>query len=569
MTLSHSYNDATTTYLDQVLPYQLTAWTLIAPRSESHEQFSSTLGWSFHPISLPCCAEFSKETARSQTPPLYISTAHLYCGIPMAPAMAAKVKPRIIIHGGAGNIKRESMDADRYQQYRRTLLSIITSTDVYMRTPKGTADKYPGSGSLYPSALEIATYAVVKLEDEPLFNSGHGAVFTRDGLNELEASVMVSRGFAKRGVGVTGLQTVKNPILLAKAMLEHGEQDLVRNTDLGWAANQPQENGAENAELNVPSAQGHTLIHGKTAESLAKKYGLETVGPSYFFTQKRWDEHVRGLEREGQNKGIATWSADEYIPQGTCGAVALDENGVVCVATSTGGLTNKLTGRIGDTPVVGAGFWAEEWSEKGDPSARKAQPAADPWRSLKEYLEIPGPIVELSSTLHGFLADCLPTPFMYSPIAPGPSQPTYVRDTDIEVIRSTAVSGTGNGDSFLRVAAARSVASIARWAGLSASDAVNRIAGRGGELEKSAGPRWGTTGEGEGGMIGIECAIAMHKSGAVLYSRSEILQDHNCAGMFRAWIGDDGLAEMKIWHEDEGGHPEAGLAPVFDDQRMY
>ncbi|RWA08885.1 hypothetical protein EKO27_g6205 [Xylaria grammica] len=467
----------------------------------------------------------------------------------MAPTIAAKVKPRVIIHGGAGNIKRESMTADQYQQYRRSLLSIVTSTDSYMRTPKGIDDKCSLSGSGYPSALEIATYAVVKLENDPLFNSGHGAVFTRDGINELEASVMVSRGYAKRGVGVTGLRTIKNPILLAKAMLEHGERDLAGNADLGWAAKESPEDEADAPELDVPSAQGHTLIHGKTAETLAKKYGLETVDPSYYFTQKRWDEHVRGLEKEKQKKGNATWSVDEYISQGTCGAVALDANGVLCVATSTGGVTNKLTGRIGDTPVVGAGFWAEEWSEDNDPSANRA-----PWDRLTQHLEIPGPIVELSSTLRNFLVDCLPTPFRYSPLAPGLSPPSQARGTNVEVIRSIAVSGTGNGDSFLRVAAARSVASIARWAGASASDAVNRIAGRGGELEKSAGSRWGRTGEGEGGMIGIECAIATDKLGTVLYSRSEILQDHNCAGMFRAWIGDDGLAEMRIWHEDKGRH---------------
>ncbi|KAI1743047.1 L-asparaginase precursor [Xylaria scruposa] len=458
----------------------------------------------------------------------------------MAPTVTVKVKPRVIIHGGAGNIKREDMSADQYQEYRRSLLSIVTSTDAYMRTPKGAAS---AKGPEYPSALEIATYAVVKLENNPLFNSGHGAVFTRDGINELEASVMVSRGFAKRGVGVTGLRSVKNPILLARAMLEHGERDLTSNTDLGWAA----ADEAVTKELDVPSAQGHTLIHGETAEALARKYGLEMVDPSYYFTQKRWDEHLRGLEREKNGKGAATWSVDEYVPQGTCGAVALDEDGVICVATSTGGVTNKLTGRIGDTPVVGAGFWAEEWSEKGDPSANRANPA-NPWRSLTEYLELPGPVVELPSNLYNFFADCLPTPFLYSPV------PSHDRGADIRIIRSTAVSGTGNGDSFLRVAAARSVASIARWAGVSSAEAVNRIAGPGGELEMSAGSRWGKTGEGEGGMIGIESAIAVHKSGAVLYSRSEILQDHNCAGMFRAWIRDDGLPEMKIWHEDDGRH---------------
>ncbi|KAI3324192.1 L-asparaginase precursor [Xylariaceae sp. AK1471] len=485
----------------------------------------------------------------------------------MAPTAALKVKPRLIIHGGAGNIQRETMDAKQYEQYRRSLISIVTSTDAYMRTPKSPSDKKPrlsGLGLEYPSALDVATYAVVKLENDPLFNSGHGAVFTRDGINELEASVMVSRGFAKRGVGMTGLRRVKNPILLAKAMLEHGEGDLVGNTDLGWSGPRSE---AGDAELDVPSAQGHTLIHGKTAETLARKYGLETVDPSYFFTQKRWDEHVRGLEKEKQGKGAATWSIEEYMAQGTCGAVALDENGVVCAATSTGGMTNKLTGRIGDTPVVGAGFWAEEWSEKGDPSANKAQPATDPWKNLIEYMGMSGPIVELSSAFRSFLSDCLPTPFTYSPIAPPRAcRPNQPRDTSVEVLRSTAVSGTGNGDSFLRVAAARSVASIARWTGLPSSEALNRIAGRGGELEKSAGSRWGKTGEGEGGMIGIECVIARDKSGAVLYTRSEILQDHNCAGMFRAWITDDGLPEMKIWQEEDGKSSGIGLVSLVDEK---
>ncbi|KAI1111705.1 L-asparaginase precursor [Nemania sp. NC0429] len=479
----------------------------------------------------------------------------------MAPPSAPKVKPRIIIHGGAGNIRRETMGAEQYQQYRRSLLGIVTSTDVYMRAPKATAGGCPPSGRVeFPSALEIATYAVVKLENDPLFNSGHGAVFTRDGINELEASVMTSRGFAKRGVGVTGLRTVKNPILLAKAMLEHGERDLIGNTDLGWVADEGLEKEAVgDAGRDVPSAQGHTLVHGQTAETLARSYGLEMVDPSYYFTQKRWDEHVRGLEKEKQKTGSAVWSIDEYIPQGTCGAVALDEDGVLCVATSTGGMTNKLTGRIGDTPVVGAGFWAEEWAEEWDekiePIVNQARSTVGAWDSLKGYLEIPGPMVGLSTALQAFLTDCLPTPFMYSPISPlAASRRNRTRGADLEIIRSTAVSGTGNGDSFLRVAAARSVASIARWTGVSSSEAVNRIAGRGGELEKSAGSRWGKTGEGEGGMIGIECIIAIDRSGAVLPVESEILQDHNCAGMFRAWIRDDGLAEMKIWHEDEGDH---------------
>ncbi|KAI1436499.1 L-asparaginase precursor [Xylaria sp. CBS 124048] len=440
-----------------------------------------------------------------------------------------KVQPRIIIHGGAGNIQRRTTDPDQYQQHRHSLLSIITSTDAYMRTCINNTTT--NNNNKYPSALEIATYAVVKLENDPLFNAGHGAVFTRDGINELEASVMVSRGFAKRGVGVTGLRSVKNPILLAKAMLEHGDEDLLGNPA-------PKNKVDDDEDLDIPSAQGHTLLHGRSAEVLAKKYGLEIVDPSYFFTQKRWDEHIQGLEREKQGRGMmATWSADEYVPQGTCGAVAIDEHGVVCAATSTGGLTNKLTGRIGDTPVVGAGFWAEEWSYPGF-SAGGPRTATDPWRRVTQYLNMPGPVVELSSTLRGFLADCLPTPFLYKP-------------DDVEVRTSMAVSGTGNGDSFFRVAAARSVASIARWSKVSCAEALNRVAGRGGELQQSAGPRWGKTGEGEGGMIGIEYVSLVTKSGVVLYSDAEVLHDHNCTGMFRAWIRRDGRPEIKIWHDDE------------------
>lgn len=164
------------------------------------------------------------------------------------------------------------------------------------------------------TALEIATHAVTLLENNPLFNSGHGAVFTRDGVNELEASVMVSRGAAKRGVGVTGLRRVRNPILLARKMLEHGDDDLAGKSDLGWSA-------SRDDDLDIPSAQGHTLIHGQSAEILAEKYGLELVEQGYFFTQTRWDEHVRALEREKKAPRIhsATWSPDEYLPQGTCG----------------------------------------------------------------------------------------------------------------------------------------------------------------------------------------------------------------------------------------------------------
>ena len=156
----------------------------------------------------------------------------------------------------------------------------INKTNAYMTTPVPLKQAARSSRTGCPSALNIATYAVELLENNPLFNSGHGAVFTRDGINELEASVMVSSGFAKRGVGVTGLRRVKNPILLARKMLEHGEGDLRGNSDLGWASD-----NSPGKDLDIPSAQGHTLVHGPSAEVLATKYGLDLVEPSYFFTQ--------------------------------------------------------------------------------------------------------------------------------------------------------------------------------------------------------------------------------------------------------------------------------------------
>lgn len=274
------------------------------------------------------------------------------------------------------------------------------------------------------SALDIACHAVVLLEDNPLFNSAHGAVFTRDGVNELEASVVVSRGHAKRCVGASGLRRVRNPILLAKRILEHGDRDVAPRRRPSSEPPLP-----DHDDLDVPSAQGHTLVWGRAAEQLARDYGLDLVDARYFFTQHRWDEHVAGLRREREGRGPANWAADAFVPQGTCGAVALDDEGVVCAATSTGGMTNKLTGRIGDTPVPGAGFWAEDWAEHGH----------DAGHSVWEGLGV-GPAIALSGPLRGLLADCLPTPFTYTPVQPSRTVTT----------RSLGVSGTGNGDSFLR-----------------------------------------------------------------------------------------------------------------------
>ena len=337
---------------------------------------------------------------------------------------------------------------------------------------------------------------------------------------------MVSRGRAKRGVGVSGLRRVRNPILLAREVLERGDRDLSPRPGTKEEEKEDAEVREREAGLDVPSAQGHTHLHGAAAEALARKYGLAMVEPGYFWTKRRWEEHVRGLERERSGAGVGSWSRDEFLPQGTVGAVALDEDGVVCVATSTGGLTNKLTGKVGDTPTVGAGFWAEEWVEEGDASAG--------WRK-------PGPAVDLTEALRGLLAECLPAPWMYSPVSPA----------GLVTTRSIAVSGTGNGDSFLRTAAARTVGAIARFAANPSAVALSKVTGPGGELQQSAGDRWGRTGEGEGGMIGIECVVVRDAEGNVIETRSELLQDYNCGGMFRAWVDDKGVAFARVFREDQ------------------
>ncbi|KAI5276014.1 N-terminal nucleophile aminohydrolase [Aureobasidium subglaciale] len=178
-----------------------------------------------------------------------------------------KNKPRIIIHGGAGNITRSNLTKDAYQAYRSALLSILHASNALLSKPGATA-------------LDVATHAVSMLEDNPLFNSGHGAVYTTAGSHELEASVMVSKGYHKRGVGVMEVSGAKNPIKLARELLIRGE-----DVDGGGAA-------------------GHVQLAGETANRLAEEWGLETVSPGYYWTKRRWDEHRKGL-------GI-WWSGGKY-----------------------------------------------------------------------------------------------------------------------------------------------------------------------------------------------------------------------------------------------------------------
>ncbi|KAE8453277.1 hypothetical protein EG329_011344 [Mollisiaceae sp. DMI_Dod_QoI] len=440
------------------------------------------------------------------------------------------ITPRLVIHGGAGNILPSNLPPSKYKRYHDALLTVLAESHRFLTSPSS----FPLSTASYTSALDAATFAVTLLEDNELFNSGHGAVFTRDGVNELEASIMVSKGKKKRGVGVMGLQHVKNPIKFAREMLLQGEKDLE-----GGNGEHRGSMGFEQHTTLSSGAQGHSQLHKFSAEKLAGKWGLEMVDPAYFFVQARWDEHMKGLENEEKSKVDASWHEEEFFPQGTCGAVALDSEGIICCATSTGGMTNKLTGRIGDTPTLGAGFWAEEWEDEYPLKTETA-------------LNQPGPALVLSETLKGLMADCFPSLTTYHLIPLDDFDPRTLAKGD-RVSRSTGMSGTGNGDSFLRINAVRTASAIARYRGAksilktSLQEAITEISGPGGELVKSAGSRWKQTGEGEGGIIGIELTVVTDENGNKKSAVSNVVDDYNCGGMFRATVDKYGKAIMRVW----------------------
>ncbi|KAF2713961.1 L-asparaginase precursor [Pleomassaria siparia CBS 279.74] len=431
----------------------------------------------------------------------------------LSPHSRPKVQPRIIIHGGAGNITKQTISKQRYAAFEASLRRILASSAALLSIPGATA-------------LDVATFAVSQLEDDELYNSGHGAVFTRAGTNELECSIMVSDGYQKRGASCMLLQHVRNPIKLAREILVRGESD-----DGG-------------------GAQDHCQYSGPYVEQLAKEWGLDIVDTEYFWTKGRWEEHQRGLKEDskkkenGEKKGsgedgksglsvteMSDWEKTHYIPLGTCGAVVLDSFGTICTATSTGGLTNKIPGRIGDTPSTGTGFWAEEWFE--EPKTPMMFQSSSPISSLLDHIS--------RGNLQSLVGDCFPN------FANGTSNPSNgplesgFSSKQTSIRHAVGLSGTGNGDTFIRMAAARTVAAKSRFSSCSLASATTWMAGPGGELQKSAGDRWGHVHEGVGGIIGIE----------VVGTNCAVVSDFNCGGMFRAWVGDDGEHKCLIFREED------------------
>jgi beta-aspartyl-peptidase (threonine type) len=214
----------------------------------------------------------------------------------------------LAIHGGADPVLKKKMTPERDKEFRNALTASLSAGYAILK-----------SGG---SSLDAVQAAVMALEDSPLFNAGRGSAFNHEGKNEMDASVMDGRTL-KAGA-VTGVRTIKNPVTAARAVMEKSK---------------------------------HVMLVGAGAEEFARLQKIETADPSYFFDQERWDElqEVKELEQNDQNSDSVLFG---FKKLGTVGAVALDQDGNLAAATSTGGTTNKRFGRVGDSPIIGCGTYA-------------------------------------------------------------------------------------------------------------------------------------------------------------------------------------------------------------------
>jgi L-asparaginase / beta-aspartyl-peptidase len=216
-----------------------------------------------------------------------------------------KGKITIAIHGGAGTITRKMMTPDKEEAYTQALQGAIDGG--YSILERG------------GTALDAVATAVTWLEDHPLFNAGRGSVFTHEGTHEMDAAIM--RGDTLEAGAVAGVRTVQNPVILARTIMEKSE---------------------------------HVMLCRDGAEVFAKLHGLHFQPADYFYTDSRYRQWKKAL-KEGTVELDHTEDEKKF---GTVGAVALDADGNLAAATSTGGMTNKLWGRIGDSPIIGAGTYA-------------------------------------------------------------------------------------------------------------------------------------------------------------------------------------------------------------------
>lgn len=218
--------------------------------------------------------------------------------------------PILVIHGGAG-VERASLTAEEEKVARAALERALRAGHAALEAGK--------------PAVDAVTAAITVLEDDPSFNAARGAVFTHDGKNELDASIM--DGATRKAGAIAGVHTVRNPILLARAVMERSP---------------------------------HVMMVGQGAEDFAREQGIALVDPSYFRTEKRWRQLQDALKAEASKTKSAV--ADPRPGRkytSTVGALALDKDGRLAAGTSTGGMTNKRYGRVGDSPVIGAGTYAD------------------------------------------------------------------------------------------------------------------------------------------------------------------------------------------------------------------
>lgn len=308
----------------------------------------------------------------------------------------------LAIHGGAGNIG--PMPAEREAEYKASLSAALLA---------GHAVLQQGG-----SSLDAVEAAINLMEDNPLFNAGKGAVFTAAGVNEMDAAIM--DGATLQAGAVAGLRHVRNPIDLARAVLQHSP---------------------------------HVMMIGEGAETFAREQGVVLVDSTYFYTESRWRslERAREQERAAGSAARGGYSVPDEFKFGTVGAVALDRAGNLAAGTSTGGMTNKRWGRVGDVPIIGAGTYANN--------------------------------------------------------------------------QTCAVSATGHGEFFIRNVVAHGICSLAEHTGLTLRQAADSVVM--GTLVRQRG---------EGGVIALD-------------RRGNIAMPFNSTGMFRGWIGPDGVPHTAIYQE--------------------
>jgi beta-aspartyl-peptidase (threonine type) len=324
-------------------------------------------------------------------------------------AMTHATTPVLVIHGGAGVIKRD-MNPIREKAVRAAMARALQDGYAQLKAGK--------------PAIDAVTAAITVLEDDPNFNAGRGSVFTHEGRNEMDAAVM--EGDSRRAGAVAGVQRVKNPILLARAVMEHSS---------------------------------HVMLISDGAEAFAKEQGIPLVDPSYFRTEERWQQFQKALKEDSEKKPHDDPETAKHF--GTVGAVALDSAGHLAAGTSTGGMTDKRWGRVGDSPIIGAGTYAN--------------------------------------------AKC-------------------------------AVSGTGWGEFYIRTVAAHEICMKASML----EEPVQRAAA---EVINQEIPSMG----GNGGAIALD-------------AHGNIAMPFNTDGMFRGWIGADGVPHVAIY--DDEPDPSNHLAPT-------